>query len=56
MGKLTFQYVFRNWARVIRKVEKSNFLNQFQSQTVEIKNCYSKLEAMNQSNLVIDLI
>ena len=28
----------KNWARVIRKVQKSNFLNQFQSKTIEIKN------------------
>ena len=46
----------RNWARVIRKVQKSHFLNQFQSQTVEIKNSYSKLEVMNHCYLLIDLI
>ena len=28
----------KSWARVIRKVQKSNFLNQFQSKTIEIKN------------------
>ena len=45
--------VFENRARVIRKVQKSNFLNQFQSQTVKVKKLYSKLEVMNSFNLVI---
>ena len=45
-----------SWARVIRKVQKSNLLNQFQSKTIEIKNCKSKLDGMNHFGLVIDLI
>ena len=48
--------VLRNWARDIRKVEKSNFLNQFQSLTVEIKNCQGKLEVLNHSYIEFDLI
>ena len=46
----------KNWARVIRKIEKSNFLCQFQIKTAEIINSYSKLEVMNQSYIEIDLI